>query len=270
MDRDLIIDVGMHNGSDTAFYLAKGFRVVAIEANPALVAAARSRFAEALEAGLLTIVDKAIAPSRGALTLHVHLHRDDWSTTDGTRWAADDPQFKTIEVDAIPFDDVLAEYGVPYYLKVDIEGAEIHVIESLHRTAGRPRFLSVEAGQFAIAAHLYVLGYRQFKLIQQAQLPRMRLPQPALEGRYVETRFTGHHSGPFGEESLGDWVDLHGLVREFHDHVLSGRSNWQDIHAKWGPAEAVPTGNRTQLVLPQRRSRPRRLIEKLKCRLQRA
>ena len=33
---DLIYDVGMHNGSDTAYYLHKGFRVLAIEANPVL------------------------------------------------------------------------------------------------------------------------------------------------------------------------------------------------------------------------------------------
>lgn len=31
---DLIIDVGMHYGNNTAFYLKKGFRVAAIEANP--------------------------------------------------------------------------------------------------------------------------------------------------------------------------------------------------------------------------------------------
>ena len=34
MQSDLIIDVGMHTGKDTLFYLQKGFRVVAIEANP--------------------------------------------------------------------------------------------------------------------------------------------------------------------------------------------------------------------------------------------
>jgi hypothetical protein len=33
----LIYDVGMCDGADTAFYLAKGFRVIAIEANPTLV-----------------------------------------------------------------------------------------------------------------------------------------------------------------------------------------------------------------------------------------
>ena len=30
---DLIYDVGMHRGEDTAFYLRKGFRVVAVEAD---------------------------------------------------------------------------------------------------------------------------------------------------------------------------------------------------------------------------------------------
>jgi len=34
--RDLIFDIGANNGDDTAFYLKKGFRVVAIEADPAL------------------------------------------------------------------------------------------------------------------------------------------------------------------------------------------------------------------------------------------
>jgi 16S rRNA A1518/A1519 N6-dimethyltransferase RsmA/KsgA/DIM1 with predicted DNA glycosylase/AP lyase activity len=32
--KDLIYDVGMHHGEDTEFYLRKGFRVVAFEADP--------------------------------------------------------------------------------------------------------------------------------------------------------------------------------------------------------------------------------------------
>ncbi len=34
MNKSLIIDVGMHTGRDTEFYLKKGFEVIAIEANP--------------------------------------------------------------------------------------------------------------------------------------------------------------------------------------------------------------------------------------------
>jgi predicted RNA methylase len=41
---DLVYDVGMNNGDDSAFYLRAGFRVVAVEANPLLCRAAESRF----------------------------------------------------------------------------------------------------------------------------------------------------------------------------------------------------------------------------------
>jgi len=37
-ENDLVYDVGMNNGDDTAYYLSLGFRVIAIEANPELVA----------------------------------------------------------------------------------------------------------------------------------------------------------------------------------------------------------------------------------------
>ena len=40
--RDLIIDFGLHKGEDTEYYLLeKGFRVAAIEADPALARVAR-------------------------------------------------------------------------------------------------------------------------------------------------------------------------------------------------------------------------------------
>ena len=46
MQSDFIFDVGLHKGVDTSFYLNKGFRVVAVEANATLAAKARQAFAE--------------------------------------------------------------------------------------------------------------------------------------------------------------------------------------------------------------------------------
>jgi hypothetical protein len=56
MQDNLIIDVGMHNGDDAAFYMHKGFRVVSIEANPTLCQKARARFADQIKSGQLTIL----------------------------------------------------------------------------------------------------------------------------------------------------------------------------------------------------------------------
>ena len=48
---DLIYDVGMHRGEDTQFYLRKGFRVVAFEANPENVSFCRNKFRESIDHG---------------------------------------------------------------------------------------------------------------------------------------------------------------------------------------------------------------------------
>ncbi|RWO92490.1 FkbM family methyltransferase [Mesorhizobium sp.] len=65
MDRDLVYDVGMHNGDDTAFYMSQGYRVVAIEADPAQAEAGRKRFAAEIEKGQVHVVEAAIGPSHG-------------------------------------------------------------------------------------------------------------------------------------------------------------------------------------------------------------
>jgi SAM-dependent methyltransferase len=42
---DLIYDVGLLDGTDTAYYLFWGYRVVAVDVNPTMIEAARVRFA---------------------------------------------------------------------------------------------------------------------------------------------------------------------------------------------------------------------------------
>ena len=43
-DSRVIFDLGTNDGEDTAFYLKRGFNVVALEANPALCERERQRF----------------------------------------------------------------------------------------------------------------------------------------------------------------------------------------------------------------------------------
>jgi len=60
-----VFDVGFNIGQDTAFYLAEGHRVVAIEADPTLAAKGRQRFASEVRTGQLTIVNVGIAEREG-------------------------------------------------------------------------------------------------------------------------------------------------------------------------------------------------------------
>ena len=43
MVKNLVYDVGMNDGSDTLHYLKKGYKVVAIEADPTLVDSVRMK-----------------------------------------------------------------------------------------------------------------------------------------------------------------------------------------------------------------------------------
>ena len=45
----VVMDIGVSEGNDTAFYLAKGFQVVAVEADPGMCRTLRSRFAREIE-----------------------------------------------------------------------------------------------------------------------------------------------------------------------------------------------------------------------------
>src|SRR5262249_62130204 len=64
--KDLIYDVGLHRGEDTHFYLRKGFRVVAFEADPEHVTFCRKRFHQFIDEEQLKIVEGAITNSHMA------------------------------------------------------------------------------------------------------------------------------------------------------------------------------------------------------------
>ena len=209
-----IFDVGMHVGKDTQFYLDKGFRVIAIEARPDFIAKNRCKFKPYLDSGLLEIIPCAVAKAEGVMPFYVFPEKDDWGTLD-TDYAQRNIKFGKkyyiIEVPTLPFSSVLERYGIPYYLKIDIEGADILCVEALHQFPNRPKYLSLETHltnfeqAFGALAHLFALGYRRFKIVNQGMNQLRRCPKPPLEGNYVDARFDGEMSGPFGEEAPGVW-----------------------------------------------------------------
>jgi FkbM family methyltransferase len=232
-NKSLIIDVGMHTGKDTEFYLRKGFRVVGIEANPAFVEAMRHQFAAFIETGDLTIVPYAIAKRPGAVSFFTFQGHDDWSTIDEKRakiYASRGFRETVQRVEAVTLSEILRAHGIPYYLKIDIEGLDIVCLRQLLEFSKRPKFVSIEAptdnfGEcIDVVSHLNVLGYRQFKVVNQQLHYKHRCPDPPREGRFIDMRFDTLMSGPFGEEAPGDWIDagkLFAILRR-----LVSRTKW--------------------------------------------
>lgn len=227
----LIYDVGAHVGDDTEFYLKKGFSVVAIEASPALCAQLNERFASDVASGSLRILNLAIDEKIGEVTLYINDRLSIWNTTnpefEKRNAAGGAPSSQKITVPSAPLDSVIREYGAAYYVKIDIEGQDMTALRSLERVPEKPRYLSIEAekmswakllDEFSVLRHL---GYRRFKLVNQALLEFQDCPSPPLVGKYVEQRFTSHSSGLFGEEVPGKWMDATAAIEQYQ-HAFVG------------------------------------------------
>jgi FkbM family methyltransferase len=215
MQADLIYDFGMHDGRDTAFYLAKGFRVIAVEAAPDLCEQARKRFAEQVKTGALTVVNRAVVDSPGPITFYTNPHTV-WGTVHRS-WAdrnasLGSPSSGQITIDGILARDLLAEHGIPYYMKVDLEGSDRLCLEALLDFGDRPKYISIESDKLSFSSIerefdlLEQLGYSRFKVVPQHKVDKQKPPQPPLEGSWVQYKFHGGESGLFGEEAPGRWL----------------------------------------------------------------
>lgn len=236
MNKKFIVDLGLHLGQDTAFYLKKGFNVVAVEANPALAGAARRRFRKFIAKGRLVIINKGIARNSGELTFYVNKTNSSWSSF-VKEIGARGGEFETVKVETITLPSLLSEYGMPYYLKVDIEGYDEIAVASLADFRVRPKFVSLENGYPRALKLLVSLGYDRFKFINQAEVMRQTLPFPPREGRFALHRFEYESSGAFGDEAPGGWLDESqalSVIEAFwatpnFDAAVHG---WCDLHAR--------------------------------------
>jgi FkbM family methyltransferase len=218
IQQDLVFDLGMHKGEDTAFYLAKGYRVVAVEADPELVAHCRLRFSEAIRDGRVRIVEGAIAP--GSESARVAFYRNPKRTI----WGTIDPQWVErnqksrqdvicIEVPRVEIGQVFRVYGVPRYLKIDIEGADRLVLDALRPLPQRPPYLSIESEKVEFSLleaelkTLSELGYKRFAAVQQAGIGKSTVVTRNLLGDLIEFEFEGGASGVFGDDIVG-WMSL--------------------------------------------------------------
>jgi FkbM family methyltransferase len=266
---DLIYDVGLLDGADTAYYLFRGYRVVAIDANPLMIEAARARFANEIAVKRLTLVNVGISETAGKATFWIS-DKPQWSSFDRDAASRDGTGHRPISVPTVPFSKLLEEYGVPHYLKVDIEGSDKLCVDAL-KGGTLPKYISVESEEEtgAILESLRDVGYRRFKLVDQYDWlpvrPRAarfcaRLINSAAHGRlraiglsHIAQKFTDQArmaalgfsfspgcSGPWGDDVPGGWMTLNQAKSLYlrNRRSLSSREQplyffWYDWHATY-------------------------------------
>lgn len=257
----------MNIGNDTAYYLDRGFKVIAIEADPILCKNARNRFKYYIDNKQLNIINIGVAPKSGTMTFWVCEKKSVYNSFNKELSSRINYPLYPIEVEVKTFDSILAEYGIPYYLKIDIEGYDKYCLDGLS-SENLPEYISLEDnGSVEDIKRLKNLGYSKFKLISQYNfLPIEINPIPEtieFERKFkklISNRFIGEYmlrlvrsklfaninpvskklkycfpqgsSGTFGENTLGNWLSFEETIdtyNHFKQKFISKSSSifWQ-------------------------------------------
>lgn len=210
----LIYDFGMDLCQDSDFYLNKGFRVVAIDANPSACDMARKRYPTEIANDRLTVVNAAVSNSSEPLIFYVCTTLSAWSTASTAlrdEKMAAGALFDEITVPSVRSCDILNEYGSAHFAKIDIEGSDLVCLEGFRSIQTKPHFISTEVDFYKLDRQLNCLselGYRKFALLGQSGAPQQRPPRPAREGADIDYVFVHHASGLFGRELPVEWSSL--------------------------------------------------------------
>lgn len=151
---DLVFDVGAHVGNRTRALTSLGCRVVALEPQPHVAATLRTLLGRRAD---VTVVEAAVAAVSGRATLAIsertptvstladewREHREGEEGFAAVRWN------DRVDVETVTLDGLIERFGVPVFIKLDIEGGEEAALAGLSQPV---RALSFEYLAEALAA----------------------------------------------------------------------------------------------------------------------
>lgn len=172
---ETVFDIGAHVGDRTAAFRGAGAgRVIAVEPQPHLASLLRWQFAGRGDA--VRVVAKAVGRAPGEVTLRVNTQNPtvasassgfvDAASAGAAGWEGQIWD-ETVVVDLTTLDELVAEFGRPAFVKIDVEGFEDEVLAGLS-PRNAPDALSFEfvtihrAPAFRALEEATRLGYTRF------------------------------------------------------------------------------------------------------------
>lgn len=183
MNNQLIYDLGVYDGEDSSYFLSHNFNVVGVEANPYLIPYLTSKFKNEIENSTYKLIHKCISDKHENVKFYISAHSD-WSSTNIHISERQQQSVDVLNMETTTICDIIQLYGMPYYMKIDIEGNDNKVLQSLssYSISELPQFISCESECLGAIPNdteedylknlvsLCNLGYSKFLLYYNRQL----------------------------------------------------------------------------------------------------
>jgi FkbM family methyltransferase len=180
---DLCFDVGAHLGDRVRAWSKLGARIIALEPHPGMMNWLRRWYGHRPN---ITLIEQAVGAQAGKTTLWISLLTPSVSTISrewltsvqsnrrfaGVRW---DEQ---IPVTVTTLDALISQYGKPAFCKVDVEGAELDVLQGLSQALPALSFEYIPAKidtALGCIKRLDLLGNYEYNW-RVSEFPRWRSP----------------------------------------------------------------------------------------------
>jgi FkbM family methyltransferase len=225
-----IYDFGMNNGDDLPYYLAKGTRVVGVEANASLCDWVRRKYSWEVQTGQLVIEHCVLSADQDGGEVDFYIHTGSHVLSQFPRPSAESiGNFEATRVRQRRPSSIVRQYGEPYYIKLDIEHYDRIVLQELFGQKIYPAFISSEIHDLRVRGLLQEAGYTWFNLVIGLEVSReyRNTGFRDVAGMRRTYSFPDHSAGPFGEDIRFPW--LRSSQMDFLLDIVG--PGWRDLHA---------------------------------------
>jgi len=227
--KKIIYDLGASSGENIPYYLIKSDLVIVVEANKICCNIIKKKFWKEIKDKKL-IVENCIASDEDMDIDDFYIHRTNYLLSQFPK-----PNYEIIN-NFIPtmvvkkdIKNLIYKYGIPYYVKIDLEEYDDIVLKRIFNSNIKPAYISSEAtNRDVIELFIKNQHYNFFKLIE-GQLVDILYKNMKLNinNSIIKYSFPNNSAGPFGNDIPDDWIDR----KNFFKLMEIKKTGWYDIHA---------------------------------------
>ncbi len=200
---DLVFDVGAHAGNRTRAFAALGCRVIALEPQPDFARILRLLFGRSPRVEVLEIGaserDGRVALSVSDRFPTVTTLDDPWRETRSRDRGFERVEWnRTLEIETATLDTLIARFGAPKFVKMDVEGSELRVLRGLSQRVAALSFeylpMALPEARLCLARVAELGPYRfnlsvgeSYRLLSPSWFTAQEL-SAALDTAHVQTR----------------------------------------------------------------------------------